>query len=148
MATASPKPSLPPRPTPQPKPVRGAAAPKATPHHAPVKREDPRVLGLRWTGRVLGAIVALGLVAVAVTQRWPVVSPMALALGVTVLGLALAWRWESVGAVTAIAGLILLFAMNWFTGSLPAGLFPVLAAPAALAFAAEMMGQRGGELDD
>jgi hypothetical protein len=95
---------------------------------------------LQWTARAL-AVLLFGLVA-AIALGEGVPNPAHIGAGpaiiffslvVTCAGLLAAWRWEVMGAVAAIAGLVVINVVEWNANhKLAGGAFPWFAAPAVL----------------
>src|SRR5262245_52906034 len=92
----------------------------------------PMTLILRWGGRTLGlagfAFVAWFLVAHLLAGEGPNpfrMTPRELALGATLFaataGMVVGWRWEAVGGVMVVAGMLAFFLIQRTTGSWPQG---------------------------
>src|SRR5262245_33845797 len=90
-------------------------------------------LALRWAGRGLGlaafAFVAWFLVAHILAGEGPnplTMSAVELGLSVTffgaIVGMLVGWRWEVVGGIMIVTGMLLFFLIEWVArGSLPGG---------------------------
>jgi hypothetical protein len=97
-------------------------------------------LGLRWTARLLAAIL-VGLVVVIYIGEGGF-NPLKLStveavqhvfFFTTLAGMILAWRWPLAGGTISIVGILMFFAVEFVvTGRLPHGLFPLMPLPGIL----------------
>ncbi len=65
----------------------------------------------RWTARILGVFLVFGTLFIAIGEGMPnpfaqslLVQVMFLALGLLLIGILAAWRWEFAGSITSLAG--------------------------------------------
>jgi hypothetical protein len=97
-------------------------------------------LGLRWTARVLSALLIGIVLLIFIGEGGP--NPFKLSATeavqmtlflATCAGLVTAWRWPLVGGLISLVGISLFFAVEMaLTGQLPRGLFPFMPIPAVL----------------
>ncbi|MFN7964583.1 MAG: hypothetical protein U0V87_02705 [Acidobacteriota bacterium] len=98
-------------------------------------------LAVRWTARILVAVLAITVVAILVDKGLPAVASISpsvvlqsIALLAIVVGLVAGWRWELAGGAVALFGTALFCTVEWFvTGRLPnAFVFALVALTAML----------------
>lgn len=96
--------------------------------------------GVRWIARILSA-VSIGLLTMFLTEPgggWPTPNELlglALFPGAVAVGLALAWKYEAMGSIVAIAGLAGFFVWHYaFDATWPGGPYFVLFALPAVLF--------------
>lgn len=106
-------------------------------------RSEARVAhtAVRWTARILVAVLAITFLVIAVGEGLPSRAAMtpsvvlqSIAMLAILIGLVAGWRWELAGGATALAGTALFCGVEWFVnGGLPRGfVFPLVALTAIL----------------
>lgn len=93
----------------------------------------------RWTARVLGTLL-FGLILVFLIGEgmppidFSVTGAMSIAFVIAWLGLAVLWRWEGIGGLMVVGGMVAFYALNFAdSGKFPSGwVFPLFCLPGIL----------------
>lgn len=94
----------------------------------------------RWFARVIGLMITAFILALAVGQRLNLANlnagemTMAAALFVALVGMIVLWKWEGLGGVLVVGGLLVFYVTNYaVSGKLPGGwVFPLCFLPGVL----------------
>lgn len=96
---------------------------------------------LRWTARTIGAMILAFVLLHLISEGLPKVGRIALLEGLlwagfvlSLVGFALLWKWELVGGVVVLSGIVLFYAMSFaISGKFPDGwVFPLFFLPGIL----------------
>lgn len=113
------------------------------------------VLFARWTARGIAAVLMLVVVAFVIGEGMPNVLQATpseilqfLAFTVVVAGLLIGFRWEFLGGLTVLGGLVVVYTMNVAaTGKVPGGAFPWFFIPGLLFLVSGLSSRKRSEAD-
>jgi len=102
--------------------------------------EQPLACVTRWTARILGTLLFGLLLLFLIGEGMPPIDfsatgAMSIVLLTAWLGLAVLWRWEGIGGLMVVGGMVAFYALNFAgSGRFPSGwVFPLLSLPGILA---------------
>lgn len=112
----------------------------------------------RWIARILGLLLIVFMVVLAIGQNFDVMGlngiefTMSLALLAALIGMAVLWKWDGVGGLLTIGGMVAFYGLNFAASDrFPGGrVFPLCFVPGVLALACWRHNRRqktpGGQL--